>query len=70
MNRTEETKIVKNALKAAGIDASVKHGTGTAWGWLEIELNSGSYWRHNEALRIAMRATGRHGDYDGRILVQ
>lgn len=34
----EETQAVKKALKEAGIEAKVGHGTGTAWGWLEINL--------------------------------
>jgi hypothetical protein len=33
-----ETKAVKEALKKAGIEAEVKHGRGTAWGWLEINI--------------------------------
>jgi len=33
-----ETKAVKDALKKAGIEAEVKHGRGTAWGWLEINI--------------------------------
>ncbi|OHB90831.1 MAG: hypothetical protein A3D89_04235 [Planctomycetes bacterium RIFCSPHIGHO2_02_FULL_52_58] len=35
----EETKVVKTALRSAGLPvARVGHGTGTAWGWLDIEL--------------------------------
>jgi hypothetical protein len=37
----EETKTVKTALKAAGINAKVGHGSGTAWAWLEINIGSG-----------------------------
>lgn len=33
-----ETKAVKDALEKAGIKAEVGHGTGTAWGWLEINI--------------------------------
>lgn len=33
-----ETRAVKEALKKAGIEAEVKHGRGTAWGWLEINI--------------------------------
>jgi hypothetical protein len=39
MDRKEETKLVKNALINAGFDNNslrVKHGTGTAWGWLKV----------------------------------
>ena len=35
MDRKEETKVVKKALVDAGFNGvRVKHGTGTAWGWL------------------------------------
>ena len=37
MERRQETKIVKVALKNAGhTNCRVKHGSGTAWGWLDI----------------------------------
>lgn len=39
MTRREETVAVKRALVAAGFDKNnlkVKHGTGTAWGWLKV----------------------------------
>jgi hypothetical protein len=38
MDRREETKIVKKALKDEGIKAKVSHGKGTAWGWIEINI--------------------------------
>ncbi len=38
MDRREETRIVKKALKEAGIKAKVSHGNGTAWGWIEINI--------------------------------
>ena len=71
----EETKAVKEALRKRGIDAKVGHGTGTAWGWLEIrpvsypkELND---WQTRRAviLSIVRQITGRHGDYNGEVLV-
>lgn len=37
----EETKAVKKALNEAGINATVRHGTGTAWSWLEINIGAG-----------------------------
>lgn len=37
----EETKVVRQALKKAGINAKVGHGRGTAWGWLHINIGSG-----------------------------
>ncbi len=39
MERIEETKKVKSALAAHGIHARVKHGTGTAYGWLKIYVD-------------------------------
>lgn len=67
----EETKAVKAALKAAGIEfVKVGHGTGTAWGWLHIKLaGEWSSARNAEAVRVVKAATGRHGDYDGCINV-
>ena len=38
MDRKAETKAVKAALKKAGYDVTVRHGTGTAWGWLEVSI--------------------------------
>jgi len=82
-----ETKAVKEALKKAGIEAEVKHGRGTAWGWLEINIGDpglqnglrqgpfGSQYTdeeralHDTVLKIAKEVTGRHGDYNGEILV-
>ena len=73
MERALETKAVKQALIKAGFAGiSVRHGTGTAWGWLEIGVNKrdGNYDRtDSECVRIAQAITGRHGDYDGNILV-
>ena len=39
MERHEETRIVKQALDSHGIKARVKHGTGTAYGWLKIYVD-------------------------------
>lgn len=42
MDRTQETAIVKRALIHAGFDQNnvrVKHGKGTAWGWLSIHAD-------------------------------
>ena len=70
----EETKAVKEALVKAGFpNVRVGHGTGTAWGWLEIRCDAKpgqSYQdKRSEALRLARAITGRGGDYDGDILV-
>jgi len=62
----EETRAVKQALSAAGIrPLRVGHGTGTAWGWLHIRIEH--YRDMNRAIEVALAATGRKGDYDGRI---
>ncbi len=46
-NHTEETKAVKAALKAAGINADVGHGKGTAWAWLEINVGKSPHKPHD-----------------------
>jgi len=100
-----ETIAVKKALAKAGIQATVGHGTGTAWAWLEIWLPPDTL-KHQKVkdgyvvemtleeaarqpyylpciagckaceearelrrkvLDIAMKVTGRHGEYDGKI---
>ena len=74
-NHREETKAVKEALAERGIKAKVEHGSGTAWAWLEIspisypaELED---WTTRQTVihAIAREITGRHGDYQGEILV-
>lgn len=83
----EETKAVKKALADAGIKASVTHGTGTAWGWLHINLGDSRKrngviaeefgYRYNETeeelrrkvMKIVREVTGRHGEYDGEIII-
>lgn len=41
LERKQETKIVKETLERAGYqDITVKHGTGTAWGWLHIGITT------------------------------
>ena len=74
-NHKAETKATKDALRKAGIKARVSHGTGTAWGWLNIypisyppTLNDWQT-RQRAIITIAQRVTGRRGDYDGEILV-
>ena len=89
----EETKAVKDALRAAGLPfRKVGHGTGTAWGWLEIYIGEnpsglthvkgepdwlcrpecpackGNRAIHDKTIAVAQEVTGRHGDYDGKIL--
>ena len=94
VNRREETETVKRALADVAIHARVKHGTGTACGWLKIYvLNRLSVphdkekwaWEHcsgncpacieyrtlySRTVDVARTATGRTGDYAGRINVE
>lgn len=83
LDRKEETKIVKEALKQAGIPAKVGHHKGTAWGWLAINIGDPAERKgvdpetrmytqeeqalHDKVIKIAQQITGRSGDYDGRI---
>ena len=67
MTKREETKAVKKALQAAGMNVRVEHGKGTSAWWLYIFLVDMS--RRGESINIAQRITGRHGDYDGKINV-
>ncbi len=71
--RREETKSAKSALKAAGFAVkSVKHGRGTAAGWLDIALAEPySRERDQEAVKVVQLATGRRSpeEYDGNIIV-
>jgi len=66
-HRREETTAVKRALVAAGFDKPrVKHGTGTAWGWLKIYVDihilGPSHWNnsYNRILEVAIKASGRN----------
>jgi len=38
--RTEETKVVKDALALAGYPSRVKHGTGTAHSWIDVKADA------------------------------
>ncbi len=70
LDRKQETKAVKAALVKAGIPViSVKHGHGTAWGWLTVKLAAGQ--QQQPALGIVQQVTGRHASdqYDGRIAI-
>ena len=72
MERHEETRVVKAALKEAGLPVRrVSHGSGTGCGWLKITLVApvSAAKEIEQALRIAQLVTGRCGDYDGRIQV-
>jgi len=73
-NHLGETVAVKKALIQAGYtNVRVKHGRGTAWGWLAIyaDAKAGQTWQDKriDILRITKRITGRHGEYDGEINV-
>jgi len=66
----EETKAVKEALSKAGFKARVGHGSGTAWGWLEIyPIGKWGTSTRGKVLRLIQQVTGRHGDYDGEIII-
>jgi len=72
MERLAETKAVKAALIKAGYTGvKVGHGTGTAWGWLDIKCDEKpkQSWqeKYSDVERIAQQTTGRNGDYGGRI---
>ena len=55
----EETKAVKSALLAAGLDVRrVGHGHGTAWGWLDIYLA--------RPLEHGCEVHGTYGDFRDR----
>ncbi len=74
MDRNQETKIVKEALKSAGYtEVRVGHGTGTARWWLHIKakalVNQTWQQKNRAVIQIAQQVTGRHGDYDGEINV-
>lgn len=76
MNRREETAVVKKALVTAGFDKGVvrvRHGTGTAWGWLNVEVDMPSNMNYETcyttAVCVTQKATGRHGAYGGDINV-
>ncbi len=73
VTRRQETKIVKDALLAAGYTGvKVGHGTGSAYGWLDITITGIGANGNNRAnvLAIAQKVTGRHGDYDGDICIE
>lgn len=53
----EETKALRKALSAAGINARVGHGTGTAWAWLEINIGYGQQWGEHERHTIGHCST-------------
>lgn len=68
LNRREETKVVKNALIAAGFtNVRVGHGRGAACTWLDIYCDD----KHGqspqdkriEAKQVTEAVTGRSGEY-------
>lgn len=68
-DRKQETKTVKAALIKAGVPVSrIKHGQGTSFGWLYINVSEFGW--VGRATEIAQWATGRDGEYNGRIMVQ
>ena len=72
MTRTQETKIVKDALRAAGLPIrKVVHGHGTGSSWIHIYVDTYADERHynDQIIQIVQQVTGRRGSYDGHILV-
>ena len=74
MTRQEETIALKVALKTAGLQPTrVRHGTGTAWGWLRVWLEAPSV-RQEETRRAAeaviRRVTGRGDLAMERVIVE
>jgi len=72
--RQQETSLVKKAIQAEGYsNVRVRHGTGTACGWLKVYCDQklGQSWqdKNRSVTQIAQRVTERHGEYDGRINV-
>lgn len=72
MERLAETKAVKAALIKAGYTGvKVRHGTGTARGWLDIKCDEkpGQSWqdKNTDVEGITQQVTGRHGGYGGGI---
>ena len=74
MTAREETMLVKKALVGDGCTGvSVGHDRGTAAAWLDIAVDAvaGNSRIETEArvLTLAQMVTGRHGDYDGEIMI-
>lgn len=70
LDKRTETKMVRAALIKANFRVrKVGHGTGTASGWLKIYLHPDEWPREREATFLVQNLTGRHGEYDGRIIV-
>ena len=71
MTRSEETKAVKNALKAAGFDTKVTHGKGTAWGWIDIRMNETDYTNDNISMaeKTAVKVLGRDTWHENQIII-
>jgi hypothetical protein len=65
----DETTRIKRALRQAGIPFRyVRHGRGTAWGWLHVGLmREATQATHVEAIRVAQIASGREGAFSERI---
>ena len=72
IERRKETRIVKQAMKDAGYTGiRVRHGTGTAWGWIDVHADRDETRKYsdqrNQLIQVVQEATGRHGDYHGNI---
>jgi hypothetical protein len=64
MDRAQITRNVRKALKDAGFTGiKVSHGTGTAWGWLDVTVDRSNVGncrtQHDTVEAIAADAAGR-----------
>ena len=66
--RRIEREVATKALEEAGIEATIRHGTGNAWGWLEVNVGpDASDEEQQKAERVTRIATGR--TYDQILIV-
>jgi len=70
---SQETRAVKKALAKIGQPkAKVRHGRGTAYGWLDVYIpkqSGDSFEKKAYFTKYLMEVTGRSGEYDGRIQI-
>lgn len=72
-HRTESNAVKKVLIDAGYKNVQVRHGTGSAYSWLEIycDQKDNQSWQEKrvDVLSIAKSVTGRSGEYDGEISV-
>ena len=74
-DRRKETQTVKRALRGAGYrNVKVRHGRGTGWSWIDVSVQRAERQpyatQYGAVIGAVQEATGRHGEYHGRILVE